>query len=282
MSDGNHDEDEAWLLARERGIPGTPAPEARAALYSRLDALVADLPEMPSGFVPRPGWQQRLLVALGEPAPPRESTSPTPGPVSAGAALPELAATPAVAGAPEVNAVGPRVATARRRRWGTPAVGAALAAALAIVVVGGTYYQRAHEREPDARPFATAVAVRRQGAEGGGPSSRSRGSTVGDDLLVRAVVGGSGELRVYGEDGVEKGRCAAPGLHCSVEHAGDRTTLVLRMPVQAVGELRAFLFSPALGGSSAGLEADVAAAVRARIVVTPLDPVRFLESAPVP
>lgn len=279
MSDGNHDEDEAWLLARERGIPDASTPEAKALLYSRLDALVADLPEMPSAFVPRPGWQQRLLVALGEPTPGGDPVSPTPGSVSGVTALQELAATPVVAAPPRGNAAAPKVATAKRRRWGIPAVSVALTAGLAVALVGGTFYRR-HQREPDDRAVAMAVAVAHDSAAAPERASRSRGATVGDDLLVRAVVVASGELRVYGEDGVEQGRCAAPDVHCSVEHSGDRTTLVLRMPVQAVGELRAFLFSPALGGSSGGLEADVAAAVRAKIVVTPLEPVRFLESAP--
>src|SRR5688572_14480493 len=61
VSDDKRD-DTAWLLARERGQRGAAIPEASAARYRRLEALVAELPATP--IAPPPGWQQRMLAAL--------------------------------------------------------------------------------------------------------------------------------------------------------------------------------------------------------------------------
>ena len=49
-------EDEAWLLARERGQPGPTVSEATAARYARLQALITDLPAIPPGVTSRPDW----------------------------------------------------------------------------------------------------------------------------------------------------------------------------------------------------------------------------------
>jgi hypothetical protein len=58
MTDSN---DEAWLLARQRGEPAeVPVDDARQASYGRLENLIAQLPEVE----PPAGWQARAFQAL--------------------------------------------------------------------------------------------------------------------------------------------------------------------------------------------------------------------------
>jgi hypothetical protein len=64
MADGRHDDDHAWLLARERGEPAPPLSEDRAGRYAQLGTLIADLPAMPPGLIDREGWEQDVLAAI--------------------------------------------------------------------------------------------------------------------------------------------------------------------------------------------------------------------------
>ncbi len=245
MSDGERERDAAWLLARERGEPGPEVSEARAERYAQLEALVTDLPAMPDAFIPRPGWQQRAIAAInaaaqGDPA----GRSP--------AAMVEAVTRP------------PHART-KRPRWVIPAAVAAMAAALAIVVI-----TRGWPHNPK-RPHLPLVAIT---VEAGG-SNRSAQPNVGDTLVVRTLASGGGELRVYDEAGTEQARCGGPGPGCRTEQSRDGITLVLTMPVRKPDSFRVVLLSSALAGPSAGLDADVAAAVRAGITVSTQDPIRF-------
>jgi hypothetical protein len=122
---------------------------------------------------------------------------------------------------------------------------------------------------------------------GGGPDGRTptlafevepanrphRGSdpSVGDNMIVRGVVEGPGELRVYDDTGVEQARCTVPAADCSVDRSGTRTTLRLTMRPRVPGALHAVLFAAPLDGPSQGLDADVEAAGRAGITLTSRD-----------
>jgi hypothetical protein len=245
MSDGERERDAAWLLARERGEPGPEMSEERAERYAQLEALVADLPTMPAMVVPLPGWRQRAVAAINAAAQNDPGGSPTVATIEA--------------------AVSPARARTKRPRWVTPAAAAAMAAVLAIVVI-----TRGWPREPD-RPRLPLVAIT---VEAGG-SNRSAQPNVGDTLVVRTLAPGGGELRVYDEAGTEQARCGEPGPGCRTEQSRDGITLVLTMPVRKPDSFRVVLLSSSLAGPSAGLDADVAAAVRAGITVSTQNPIRF-------
>ena len=245
MSDGERERDTPWLLARQRGEPGPSMPEERAGRYARLEALVADLPAMPAAAVPQPGWRQRALAAFDAAAQANPADDP-----------PETAVEAATRPPPTRTG---------RPRWAVPAVVAAVAAVLAIVVIA-----RGWPRGPD-RTGTPSIAI----AVKDGGSNRSAQPSVGDTLVVRALTPRGGELRVYDDAGIEQARCGVPGPGCRTEQSRDGITLVLAMPVQKPGSFRVVLLSSSLAGPSAGLDADVAAAVRAGFTVTTQDPIRF-------
>src|SRR5437762_10951452 len=74
MADGRPDDedDQAWLLARERGEPRPAISEVRARHYAQLSKLIAELPALPAGTVRREGWDQAVLstidAEIGRPA----------------------------------------------------------------------------------------------------------------------------------------------------------------------------------------------------------------------
>lgn len=243
--DGNEREDAAdvrWLLARERGQPGLAVSAASMARYAQLEALIADLPAVPAGVSPRAGWQRDVLAAIDAEEAAPEASRDLPANPSSGRAVPKPKAT------------GPR-------RWAAATAGFAMAAAVVIVFV--VYRDRG----------STAVPALAFEVEAG--NSRHRGSdpSIGDKLIFRGVVEGPGELRVYNRTGVEQARCTVSTPVCTIDRSGHRTTLRLTMQLRAPGALCAVLFAAPLGGSSGGIDADVAEAMRAGIAVIPLAPV---------
>jgi hypothetical protein len=231
------DEDVAWLLARERGEPGPAISDATAARYARLESLIADLP--------RPGWEQDVLAGID-------------------AAEAERDAPIARAPAPLCDPVPPARMPTRPRRW---ALATAVFAAAAIVVILFAVY-RGRGGAPAVLVAGSPLAFEVQPA---GHAHRGSDPSVGDTLIVRGEVEGTGELRVYDETGVEQAHCTVPAADCSVERQGTRTTLRLTMVLRAPGTLSAVLFAAPLRGPSSGLDADVEAARRAGIALTPKD-----------
>jgi hypothetical protein len=236
VSDSDETEDVDWFFARERGQSGPSLSAARVSRYAQLEELMADLPETP--VAPPEGWEQRMLAAL-------EAAAAEPGATHATTAA-SLTSEP------------PRPS---HRRWLIPAVVAAAAAALAIV------FMLPEPASPEGPQIAVVVkpAGSNLGAQPG----------VGDTLVVHATIHGEGELRIYDEAGGEQARCNAASSDCRIERVGGQITLVLSFPVRGPGALRAVLFSPALGTPPSGMDADVAAAVRANVTVTTHEPVRF-------
>ncbi len=237
-NDNNEDDNEdAWLLAQERGQPGPPVSAGTAGEYAQLRSLITDLPDLPAGVTSRAGWEQDVLAAI-----------------DAAEADPDAPRNPARVQL--VDSATPNRTRPRSRRWAIAAAGVAIAASVAILLVvyryrgGATVPTLAFEVEPGSRPH-----------RGADPS-------VGDTLIVRGVVEGPGELRIYDATGVEQARCTAPSPGCTVDRSGKRTTLRITMPLRAPGALRAVLFAAPLGEASGGLDADLEAARRAGIVAT--------------
>jgi hypothetical protein len=237
--DDREDSDEsAWLLARERGQAGPTVSAATTARYARLQALITDLPAMPGGVPPRAGWQRDVLAAID--AAEAEPEAPSkPAPVRTNDGEPAKPSSP------------------RRRRWATAMVIFAAAAIVAIV------FAVFRDRGPGAPSIAFEVE----------PSERAHLSTdasVGDTLIVRAVVEGPGELRIYDAAGMEQAHCPEPAADCTVDTSGTHTTLRLRLRLRLPGTLRTILFPAPLGGPSGGMDADIRAAMRAGMAVTTL------------
>lgn len=270
MSDDDredHDDELAWLVARERGQPGPPVSAATAARHERLEALLKDLPAMPAGVPPRAGWQRDVLAAI-----------------DAADAEAEVASDPAAVGA--IDPAPPKRTSSPRRRWAAP--GAILAAAAIVVIVLAVWRDRGLGPGAAApgsdtwivRGGGDAVARDRGPGMGGArptlafevqPDERAHRSTeasAGDTLIVQGVVEGPGELRVYDAAGNEQARCTGTAPDCTVERAGTRTTLRLTMRLRDPGVLHGILLTPPLGGPSKGMDADVEAAVRAKVAVT--------------
>ena len=113
---GPHDDDHAWLLARERGEPTPTISDARASRYAQLDTLIADLPDTPAGVVEHEGWEQGLIAALDVEASRLAGQSPP----------------PTVTDKPPPKT--PTAATRHRRRLATAAAVFAMVASAALVV----------------------------------------------------------------------------------------------------------------------------------------------------
>ena len=244
MSDNEREdqEDASWLLARERGQPGPPASEATAARYERLQSMITNLPATPAGITAGAGWQREVLAAIDASEAGPDASRGLP-PASSGAVA-----------APE------RSSPKSRRRAAITAV-LAIAAAAVVALLVAVYRHRDNAAVP---MLAFEIEPARQPHRGAEPS-------VGDTLLVHAVIEGPGELRIYNDAGVEQARCVTPAPGCTVERSGRRTTLRLTMQLRAPGALRAVLFAGPVVGSPGGIDADLEAAVRAGIAVTPRD-----------
>jgi hypothetical protein len=152
----------------------------------------------------------------------------------------------------------------RPRRW-APAT-AVFAAAAIVVILFAVYPGRGGA--PAVLVAGPALAFEVQAAS---HAHRGSDSSVGDTLIVRGVIDGPGELRVYDETGVEQAHCTVSAADCSVEPSGTRTKLRLTMLLRVPGTLSAVLFAAPLGGPSRGLDADVEAARRAGIALIPKD-----------
>ena len=163
MSSGarnDEDDEDRWLVSRERGEPGPAVPETTAAGYAELQSLLEDLPAVPAGARLRRDWHQSVLDAIDR------------GDAEAGPA-----STP-----PEdrpIDTARPRQ-TGSQRRIAIVASGLALAAGVAIVL-----------RMRPSAPELTISAVATRGA------TRSEHElSSGDKAVVRGVIDGPGELRV--------------------------------------------------------------------------------------
>jgi hypothetical protein len=193
---GPHDDDLAWLLARERGEPAPTISEARASRYAQLGTLIADLPATPAGTVEHEGWEQDVLAAIDAEAsrPACQSTSPT------------------VTDEPLPKA--PPAATRHRRRMATAAAVFAMAASVALVVFmrrapgttdevdpGGSGSQRPPDVtrgmhvEPGRLAFDHAVEVRRSNS--GVALELRDGDTVMTGDRIRVSVRTSADAYLY-------------------------------------------------------------------------------------
>ena len=135
-----------------------------------------------------------------------------------------------------------------------------------MVILLAVYHYRG--AGSDVRVAGPTVAFE---VEPGNRPHRGSDPSVGDKLIVRGVVEGQGELRVYDDTGVEQARCTVPAPDCRVDRAGPRTTLRLTVMLRVRGAVRAILFAAPLDGPSQGLDADVEAAGRAGIPLTSRD-----------
>jgi hypothetical protein len=239
-----------------------------------LQSLIADLPALPAGIVPRAGWQQRVLAAIDagetEPAEPDSTDAAAPVPAIDSAPAPAIDSSPAraidSAPAPAIDSAPapaidssparaidsvPAKRTSAGRRWAAATAGIAMVAAAASVVMW--------PRTP-----ALAVLV----FEDGPTDQVNRGP--GDKRGVRGELDGPGELRVYDAAGVEQARCSETGPDCSIDRSGKRTTLRLTISPRGPGLLHAVLFTSPLG-SSGGWARDLEAAERAGIAVITRD-----------
>jgi hypothetical protein len=160
----DHEDDHAWLLARERGEPVPAISEVRARHYTQLGTLIAGLPALPAGTIRRRGWEQAVLSAIdaeiGQPAD-HNGTSP------------------AVA-TDEPRAKDPTTARRHRRRATVAAAVCAMAASVAIVV-----FMRRDRPEVPVRTSALDVAPEHL-ARAGSPAASAevtRGNPVGEGRL---------------------------------------------------------------------------------------------------
>jgi hypothetical protein len=236
MSKRREDDEDRWLVARERGESAAPIPEATAAKYAELRSLLDDLPALPAGVRLRPGWQDSVLDAIDR-------------------GVTELTPTEAV---PQVRSIdtAPRVRRSKR----VVLVASCVAAAAGVAIAVGLATRSA------ADPELTIVAVAT------GPTHRAPDVLMaGEMAIVRGVIDGPCELRAYGEDDAELARCSATGPGCTVDRSDKRTTLQLELVLPAPGPLHLILLAAPLRGPSSGRARDLADAERAGIAVTPLD-----------
>jgi hypothetical protein len=255
--------DAAWLLARERGQPGPAVSDATAARYARLQSLISDLPETPDGVTAAKAWQQKVFAAIDA----VEAELDAPGNV---APLQSLARAsdrlPAQSPTQSIDRTTQQRRSARSRRWVAAAAISSAAVSVVLLLVVFRYRGRGPD-ESMAEPRITSEI------EPASTAHRTSDPSVGDKLIVRGVIAGPGELRVYNDAGVEQARCAAPAPDCTVERSGQHTTLRLTVLLRAPGALRAILFGAPLGSRSQGMDADLEAAASAGLSVTPLEPV---------
>jgi hypothetical protein len=235
------DDEDRWLLARERGEPGPAIADATAAKYTRLHSLIEDRPAVPAGFRPRSGWQQAVLDAIdrgeAEPTPAHSGTLP----------------------AQSID-IASRQRTGNKRRIVTVACGLAVAASVTLAL-------KMMRAEPSAELSVIALAT----------AQTTRGEphelVAGGKAAVRGAIDGPGELRVYDADDVELARCSVTGPDCTVERSGKRTELRLEVALRVAGPLHLVLFSAPIPGPSGGRAGDLEAANRAGILVKPLEKV---------
>lgn len=239
--DPKGDEEEAWLVARERGQPGPTVSDATAARHAQLTSLLKDLPAAPGGATLDTDWQQGVFAAI-------DAAEAKPGAPSQ--------ATPV----PSVASATPGRTRPRSRRWMASAAVFAMAAVVTVTLVVYRYSGRG--ARPATEPLlAFEVEPANRPHRGSDPS-------IGDKLIVRGELDGAGELRVYDDTGAELVRCTVPTPDCSVGRSGNRTTLQLTMVLRAPGALRAILFFAPLGGPPGSINGDLEAATRARIAFT--------------
>jgi hypothetical protein len=278
VTDDRRDDEEAaaWLLARERGAPGPSVPAATAERYQRLQALIEELPELPRGAAPGDDWQKAVFAALDAPA-----GASAAGASAAGAsAVGPPAADPSAAGGvstPAGESKAPRLAVmpggaelVRTRRIVSIVRWVALAAIVPLLALVALFAFRPPPPPSDPVAFATLDVEVLAGRD----AHRSPDPSVGDQLVVRGMVHGTGELRVYDADGAMRAQCTQAAADCVVARTGSRSNLQLTLPLRAPGALRVVLFAAPLDGPSGGLDADVAAAGRAGISVTTREPIQ--------
>jgi len=193
-----HDDDHAWLLARERGEPAPTISEARASRYAQMGTLIADLPATPAGTVEHEGWEQGVLAAIDA-----EASRP------AGQSRIHTAAV-----TDEPLPKPPPAATRHRRRMATGAAVFAMAASAALVVFmrrapgttdevdpGGSGSQRPPDVnrgvhvEPGRLAFDHAVEVRRSNS--GVARELRDGDTVMTGDRIRVSVRTSADAYLY-------------------------------------------------------------------------------------
>jgi hypothetical protein len=243
MSDGirdDHDDEDRWLEAQERGRRAPPIPASTAARYDQLRSLIAGLPTVPIGARLPTSWRQSVLDAIdrGE------------GPVPADVA-PEV----------EPIAAEPSKRTRTRRRAVIASGCVALAAGVAILV---KVWPGRPELQTTAELSISAVAGEQMLA--GSDELRAGGKAV-----ARGVIDGPGELRVYDADDRELTRCTATGPGCSVDRSGRRTELRVELSLPVPGPLHIVLLSAPLPGPSGGRARDLEAADHAGITARSLD-----------
>lgn len=127
--DSDDGDDQAWLLARERGEPGPTVSDARARRYAQLETRIKDLPALPAGTVQRPDWEQGVLAVIDAEVGPPADRSDRP--------LPQR----------------PAAMRTHRRRAAAAAAAFAMVAGVAIVVV--------LQREPGKAPARVSPAPER-------------------------------------------------------------------------------------------------------------------------
>jgi hypothetical protein len=234
----NEDDEDRWLQAHERGELGPAIPEATTAKYAELRSLLEDLPVVPAGASPRPGWQQSVLDTIDR------------GEVEQALAAPS----------PQVRPID----TARRRRLNKRL---AVITASALLVAAGIliFVKVSHKSVLRPELAINALAV-------GEPAHLGPDELIaGARAVVRGAINGRGELRVYGADDLELTRCTSTGPNCTVEHTGERTELRAEILLPAPGPLHVVLLSAPLPGRSGGRALDLATADSAGITYECLD-----------
>ena len=212
----------------------------------RLEALLADLPVVPTTRAPRSGWQQRAAAALD---------------AAAQAERPEATGAERAVHGGSPGASADRAKRPIRSRRRVIAAGSAIAVGLAVVIIAQRWTSEA------VRPGEPVIAL---AVESGG-TSRSKQPSLGDTLVVRVRAPSAGEVRLYDSDGREQARCGGAGPGCRAESSHDEITQVLAMPVHAPGSYRVVWFASAIPGPSVGHDGDIAAAVGAGITVRTQD-----------
>jgi hypothetical protein len=234
------DDEDRWLRARERGEPGPPIPGVTAATYAELRSLLEDLPVVPAGATLRPGWQQSVLDAIDRG---------------------DVESAPAAASSP-VRPIDSAPRSINKRRIAIVVSCLAVAAGIVIIVNVKVWPSRS-AMEPKLAISTLAV---------GEPAHLGQDDLIaGATAVVRGVIHGPGELRVYGPDDGELARCTSTGPNCTVERIGDQTELRAEIILTVPGPLHVVLLSAPLPGPSGGRAHDLAVADRAEINYKSID-----------